>query len=49
MHDTLTKAGASSKLAPIPGESHTRIVVALSHPDKAAVPAIVGFVGQFGG
>lgn len=44
LHGTLTKAGASSQLLPVHGESHTRIVLALSRGDKSAAPAIVKFV-----
>lgn len=44
LHDALTKAGASSRLVPVQGESHTRIVLALSRGDKASAPAILGFV-----
>jgi len=32
----------------VSGESHTRIVLALSHPEKAAAPAIIEFARQFG-
>ena len=44
LHDALTKAGASSQLVPVQGESHSRIVLALSRPDKTAAPAILKFV-----
>lgn len=44
LHDALTKAGASSQLVPVPGESHTRIVLALSRSDKTAAPTIIDFV-----
>ena len=47
LHGALTKAGASSQLVPVTGESHTRVVLALSHPGKAAAPAVVEFVRQF--
>ncbi|MSO63173.1 MAG: alpha/beta hydrolase [Acidobacteria bacterium] len=49
LHETLTKAGGSSALVPIHGESQTRMVLVLSRADKAAAPAIVQFVGRFGG
>jgi len=44
LHDALLTAGARSELRPVPGESHTRIVLALSHPKKVPAQAIVGFV-----
>ena len=44
LHDALTKAGASSRLVPVQGESHSSIVLALSRPDKTAAPAILKFV-----
>ena len=44
MHDVLTKSGGASQLLAIPGESHSRMVLVLSHPDKPAVPAVVDFV-----
>lgn len=44
MHDALLRAGASSSLLVVPGESHSRIVLTLSRDDKTAGPAIVNFV-----
>ena len=44
LHAALQKNGVASRLVPVPGESHTRIVLALSHPDKAPAAAIVEFV-----
>ena len=44
MHDALTKSGGASRLLAIPGESHSRMVLVLSHPGKAAAPAVVDFV-----
>jgi len=44
LHETLEKNGVSSRLVPVPGESHTRIVLALSHPDKVPAKAILAFV-----
>jgi len=44
LHEALDQAGATSTLVPIAGESHTRIVLALSHPNKAPVNAILDFV-----
>ena len=46
LHEALLKAGAKSELLPVPGESHTRIVLALSHPEKVPAPAIVAFVQE---
>lgn len=47
LHDALLKAGATSELLPLPGESHTRIVLALSHPKKLPATAIPAFVQRF--
>jgi acetyl esterase/lipase len=44
LHDALTTAGAGSELTPISGESHTRIVLALSHPQKTPAKAILDFI-----
>ena len=44
LHAALTTAGAKSTLVPVPGESHTRMVLALTHPDKLPVKAILDFV-----
>jgi len=44
LHDALNKAGAASELVPVSGESHSRIVLTLSRPDKTSAPAILGFV-----
>lgn len=44
MHGALRRAGASSTLVVVPGESHSRIVLTLSRDDKTAGPAIVDFV-----
>ena len=44
LHETLVKAGARSELVVVPGESHSRIVLTLSRPDKIAGPAILRFV-----
>ena len=44
LHEALSQAGAASTLVPIAGESHTRMVLALSHPDKASAKAILDFV-----
>lgn len=44
LHAELEKNGVASRLVPVPGESHTRIVLALSHPDKVPARAILEFV-----
>ena len=49
LHESLITAGASSRLVPVQGESHSRMVLALSRGDKTAAQAIVEFVGRVGG
>ena len=44
LHAELERNGVASRLVPVPGESHTRIVLALSQPDKVPVKAILEFV-----
>jgi acetyl esterase/lipase len=44
LHGALLRAGASSSLVVVPGESHSRIVLTLSRDDKTAGPAILNFV-----
>ena len=44
LHDALTKAGASSQLVAVQGESHSRMVLALSRGNRTAAPAILSFV-----
>lgn len=44
LHDTLVQAGVPSRAVVIPGESHSRVVLALSRDDKTAGPAIAAFV-----
>lgn len=44
LNSALKNAGVKSELTPIPGESHTRIVLALSHPEKLPAKAILDFV-----
>jgi acetyl esterase/lipase len=44
LHEALTSSGASSRLVAIPGESHTRMVLALTHPEKLPAQAILDFV-----
>ena len=47
LHAELVRNGVDSRLAPVTGESHTRIVLALSHPGKTPAQAIVEFVQRF--
>lgn len=49
LHETLLEARAVSSLLVVPGESHTRIVLALSRNDKMSGPAIVRFVHRTAG
>ena len=44
LHAALLRAGASSSLVVVPGESHSRIVLTLSRDGKTAGPAILNFV-----
>ena len=44
LHEALSASGGQARLVPIRGESHTRIVLALSHPDKTPVGLITEFV-----
>lgn len=44
LHAELDKHGVASRLVPVPGESHTRIVLALSHPAKVPAREILEFV-----
>ena len=46
LHRQLTAHGADSRLVPVPGESHARVVLALSHPDKTPARAILEFVRE---
>jgi acetyl esterase/lipase len=42
--ETLQGIGVKTRLLKISGESHSRMVLVLSHPKKAAVPAILQFI-----
>jgi arylformamidase len=44
LHEALMSAGTHSRIVIVPGESHQRILLALSHPDKVAGPAILEFL-----
>lgn len=43
LHAALVAAGAPSRLVPVPGESHARIVLALTHPWKLPAQTILDF------
>lgn len=44
MHERLRAAGVKSRLVVIPGESHVRIVLALTRADKSAAPELLAFI-----
>lgn len=44
LNEALQRTGTTSSLVVVPGESHARIVLTLSRPDKTAGPAILEFV-----
>lgn len=44
----LERAGVEQSVVVVPGESHSRIVLTLSRPDKTAVPAILAFIRRHG-
>lgn len=44
LNEALQRNGTTSSLVVVPGESHARIVLTLSRPDKTAGPAILEFV-----
>ena len=44
LHEALVRAGAKSQIVIVPGQSHTRILLTLSRPDKVAAPAILEFL-----
>jgi acetyl esterase/lipase len=46
LNEVLALSGVESKVVTVSGESHSRIVLALSHPDKTAAPAILGFISN---
>lgn len=43
-HEVLMTAGVESQAVTVSGESHSRMVLVLSHPDKVAAPAILSFI-----
>jgi len=44
MHRTLLEKQIPSELVEVPGQSHCRIVLTLSRPDKTSAPAILRFI-----
>lgn len=44
LHDALTAQGVPSTYLDVPGQTHGRMVLTLSRPDKLAGPAVVDFV-----
>ena len=44
-HDILDAKHVPNRIVGVPGESHSRIVLTLSRPDRTAGPAILDFVG----
>lgn len=49
MHDILDSKRVPNRIVMLPGESHIRIVLALTRSDKKAVPAILEFIRSTGG
>jgi acetyl esterase/lipase len=46
LHETLQRHEIPSELVVVPGQSHCRIVLTLSRPDKTSGPAILRFIEQ---
>lgn len=44
--DVLTQAGVQNNLVMVPGQSHARMVLALSRDDKTAGPAVLEFINS---
>jgi len=44
LKEALDKQEVENQLTVVPGESHTRIVLTLSRPDKTSGPAILKFI-----
>ena len=44
LHEALTARGVASTFLKVPGQSHGRMVLVLSRPDKLAGPAVVDFI-----
>ncbi len=47
LHEALTHHRVPSTLLKIPGQSHSRMVLTLSHPDKISGPAMVEFIRKY--
>jgi acetyl esterase/lipase len=45
-HDKLVAAGVQTGFTAVPGESHSRMVLVLSHPEKTATPEILAFINE---
>jgi len=46
LHEALQRHNIPSELLVVPGESHKRIVLTLSRPDKTSAPAILRFISR---
>jgi acetyl esterase/lipase len=44
LDEVLLLAGVDSQVVIVPGQSHSRMVLALSHPDKTVAPAMLAFI-----
>jgi len=44
LREALARVGVENRIVVVPGQSHSRIVLALSRPDRTAAPAILEFV-----
>src|SRR5437867_3432495 len=44
LHEALQQSGVPSELVVVPGQSHCRMVLTLSRPDRTAAPAILRFI-----
>jgi dipeptidyl aminopeptidase/acylaminoacyl peptidase len=45
-YDVLNAQKIKATLVEVPGENHERMVLVLSHPRKAAVPAVLDFINR---
>ena len=43
---TISAKGVRNRVVVVPGESHARMVLALSREDKTAGPAVLSFIGK---
>lgn len=46
LHQALSAKGVESRMMEIPGQSHARIVLTLSRPDKVSAPVILKFIKE---